>query len=131
MKKTTIRELGEDAVHTVHAYGGYAYSPNIGDPLKRTVFGSWTLYDGEGDDVVYVGTVTPVVHFTMGGVVINEKSEVLQKDSNRIEGLWAAGEITGGVHGQNRLGGSSLLECVVFGRIAGDQCAEYIKKSSK
>jgi succinate dehydrogenase/fumarate reductase flavoprotein subunit len=44
-----------------------------------------------------------------------------------VEGLWAAGEITGGLHGDNRLGGSSLLECVVFGRIAGEEAAGYVQ----
>jgi FAD-dependent fumarate reductase len=62
----------------------------------------------------------------MGGILINEKSEVLTKHGEGIEGVWAAGEMTGGIHGGNRLGGSSLLECVVFGRIAGDHCAEYV-----
>jgi succinate dehydrogenase/fumarate reductase flavoprotein subunit len=67
----------------------------------------------------------------MGGVMINEKSEVLGEGEKPIEGLWAAGEVSGGVHGGNRLGGNSLLECVVFGRIAGDECAEYIKNTSQ
>jgi FAD-dependent fumarate reductase len=72
--------------------------------------------------------VTPVIHYTMGGVLINGNSEVLDKSGAAIEGLWGAGEITGGVHGANRLGGSSLLECVVFGRIAGDQVAKRMQK---
>lgn len=80
------------------------------------------------DTVLYVGRVTPVVHFTMGGVVINEKAEVLDKEEKRIQGIWAAGEVSGGIHGANRLGGSSLLECVVFGRIAGEQVAESLPK---
>ena len=76
------------------------------------------------DTIIYVGRVTPAVHFTMGGVLINENSEVLDAEGRPIKGLWAAGEVTGGIHGENRLGGSSLLECVVFGRIAGDQVAK-------
>jgi len=72
--------------------------------------------------------VTPITHFTMGGVAFNTKAQVLASDYDEeekpIPGLWAAGEITGGIHGDNRLGGSSLLECVVFGRIAGEEAAE-------
>lgn len=64
--------------------------------------------------------VTPVVHYTMGGLKINAKAEVLNKKGQPIPGLYCAGECAGGVHGQNRLGGSALLECVVFGRVAGD-----------
>lgn len=64
----------------------------------------------------YVGEVTPVVHFCMGGIKISINGEVLKKSGTPVRGLFAAGEVTGGVHGANRLGGSSLLECVVFGR---------------
>jgi succinate dehydrogenase/fumarate reductase flavoprotein subunit len=79
---------------------------------------------------VYTGQVTPVIHFTMGGVVIDEHGRVIGAEGTPIDGLWAAGEVTGGVHGQNRLGGSSLLECVVFGRIAGNEAAAWHKAAS-
>ncbi|EPS35269.1 hypothetical protein H072_11393 [Dactylellina haptotyla CBS 200.50] len=128
MKKTTIADLGEEALRSIQLYASTVVGKQA-DEFHRTSFGSWKLTDPMLESVVYVGAVTPVVHFTMGGVLINEKSEVLGKDGVKIEGIWAAGEITGGVHGGNRLGGSSLLECVVFGRIAGDQCTEYIKAS--
>ena len=55
----------------------------------------------------------------MGGIVIDEQARVLNGEGSPIPGLFAAGEVIGGVHGRNRLGGSSLLEAVVFGRIAG------------
>ncbi|KAF3042642.1 hypothetical protein E8E12_004330 [Didymella heteroderae] len=125
MRKTTISELGLEALGSIKAYASTA-AQKTDDPLGRTFFGNWALTDPTAESVVFVGTVTPIVHYTMGGVLINEKSEVLTKGGNRIDGLWGAGEITGGIHGGNRLGGSSLLECVVFGRIAGDQCAEYL-----
>lgn len=57
----------------------------------------------------------------MGGVKINEDCQVLDKENNPINGLYAAGEVTGGLHGANRLAGASLMECVVFGRIAGQK----------
>lgn len=77
------------------------------------------------DDKLYVSLVTPVIHYCMGGLKINTKSEVLGKEKV-IKGLYAAGEVAGGVHGKNRLGGNSLLECVVFGRISGAEAARNI-----
>ena len=128
MKKTTISELAPGALESIKQFVD-AVSGNTADSFGRVTFANWTLKDPTPESVVYVGTVTPVVHFTMGGVLINEKSEILKEDGKRIEGLWGAGEVTGGVHGGNRLGGSSLLECVVFGRIAGDQVAQVIGNS--
>ncbi len=61
----------------------------------------------------------PSVHFTMGGLLTDEKCRVLDKAKKPIIGLYAAGEICGGLHGKNRLGGNALTECVVFGRLAG------------
>ena len=77
------------------------------------------------NDTFYVSIVTPVVHFTMGGIEINDEGEVLG-DKGAVKGLFACGEVAGGVHGANRLGGSSLLGCVVFGRVAGDSAARYL-----
>ena len=65
----------------------------------------------------------PKVHFTMGGVGINERAEVLDRDGRPIPHLFAAGEVTGGVHGASRLGSCSITDCLVFGRIAGRNAA--------
>jgi len=62
----------------------------------------------------------------MGGLEIDPESRVLGTDGKPIPGLFAAGEVAGGVHGANRLGGSSLLGCVVFGRVSGDSAAAYL-----
>jgi succinate dehydrogenase/fumarate reductase flavoprotein subunit len=63
----------------------------------------------------------------MGGIAIDSGAHVLREtDASVIDGLYAAGEVTGGVHGTNRLAGNSLLECVVFGRIAGEQAAKGV-----
>ncbi|KAJ4371697.1 hypothetical protein N0V86_008250 [Didymella sp. IMI 355093] len=129
MRKTTIFELGSEALESIKAYAS-TVAQQTDDSFGRTSSGNWALNDPTVESVVFVGTVTPIVHYTMGGVLINEKSEVLSDNGNRIEGVWGAGEITGGIHGGNRLGGSSLLECVVFGRIAGDQCAGYLNSNS-
>jgi len=98
------------------------------------------------NDVYQVMMITPAIHYTMGGLEIDEESRVLRyvtsnaTDSDGVEsevttkevipGLLAAGEVTGGVHGANRLGGNSLLECVVFGRIAGRNAARGDNASS-
>ena len=73
----------------------------------------------------YAIKVTAGVHHTMGGVTINSATEVLKEDGSVIPGLFAAGEVTGGVHGANRLGGTAVADFVVFGRIAGASAAAY------
>jgi len=70
--------------------------------------------------------MTPVLHYTMGGLEIDKESRVIGGDGKPIPGLFASGEVAGGVHGANRLGGSSLLGCVVFGRVSGDSAAAYL-----
>ena len=62
----------------------------------------------------------PALHHTMGGVKINEKAQVIDKNNSPINGLYAAGEVTGGIHGANRLGGNAITDIIVFGRIAGE-----------
>ena len=78
------------------------------------------------DDTFHVSVMEPVLHFTMGGIEIDEHAAVLNADQLPFEGLFACGELAGGVHGANRLGGSSLLGCVVYGRVAGDSASEYL-----
>merc|ERR1712190_714833 len=74
----------------------------------------------------YVAIITPVIHYCMGGLEVDTNSAVLGADGKAIPGLYAAGEVAGGVHGNNRLGGNSLLDCVVFGRVSGRHCCEYM-----
>merc|ERR1719219_2025088 len=74
----------------------------------------------------YVAIITPVIHYCMGGLEIDVDSAVVNGEGRAIPGLYAAGEVAGGVHGNNRLGGNSLLDCVVFGRVAGKACAKYM-----
>lgn len=70
--------------------------------------------------------IAPGIHYTMGGVKINTNTEVLDKDGKPIPGLFAAGELTGGLHGQNRIGGNSVAEIIIFGRQAGIKSAEFV-----
>jgi fumarate reductase flavoprotein subunit len=76
----------------------------------------------------YAVEVTPAVHHTMGGLAINTKAEVLDEDGKAIPGLYAAGEVTGGVHGANRLGGNAVADIIVYGRIAGAEAAAFSGK---
>merc|ERR1719220_1383970 len=73
----------------------------------------------------YVAIITPVIHYCMGGLEVTVDAEVTSKNGP-IAGLYAAGEVAGGVHRNNRLGGNSLLDCVVYGRVAGKAACRYI-----
>ena len=75
----------------------------------------------------YAIEVSPAVHHTMGGVRINTNAEVLGKNGRPIKGLYAAGEVTGGIHGANRIGGNAVADITVFGKIAGENAATYSK----
>lgn len=72
----------------------------------------------------YIEKAVPSVHHTMGGVVINEHTEVLDEEDNPISGLYAAGELTGVIQGTNRLGGNAITDIITFGRIAGQTVGE-------
>lgn len=75
----------------------------------------------------YAVEVAPAIHHTMGGLVITTQAEVVNNSGDVIKGLYAAGEVTGGVHGNNRLGGNALADITTFGRIAGEMAAESVK----
>jgi succinate dehydrogenase/fumarate reductase flavoprotein subunit len=78
------------------------------------------------DATFHVAQVCTVVHYTMGGLAINNESQVTSEAGHPVPGLYAAGEVAGGIHGRNRLGGNSLLDCVVFGRVAGDTACRHL-----
>merc|ERR1712100_232138 len=77
------------------------------------------------NEIFYVAIITPVIHYCMGGLQTTVDGECI-KGGKALPGLYVAGEAAGGVHGNNRLGGNSLLDCVVFGRVAGRACARYM-----
>lgn len=79
----------------------------------------------------YAIKVAPGIHHTMGGVKINTDAEVINTDGDVIPGLFAAGEVTGGVHGGNRIGGNAVSDIVVFGRVASDSAAAYCDAAEK
>jgi cytochrome b involved in lipid metabolism len=78
------------------------------------------------NDTFHVAVMEPVLHFTMGGIEINDQAQCLNSEGKPFDGLFVCGELAGGVHGANRLGGSSLLGCVVYGRVAGDSASKYL-----
>ncbi|MFD2305272.1 flavocytochrome c [Enterococcus termitis] len=73
----------------------------------------------------YAIKIAPGIHHTMGGVKINTKTEVLKEDGTAIKGLYAAGEVTGGLHGANRIGGNAVADIIIFGRQAGTEAATF------
>ena len=75
----------------------------------------------------YAIKIAPGVHHTMGGLEINTNAEVISTEGTVINGLFAAGEVTGGIHGNNRLGGNAVADIIVFGRIAGQSASEFTK----
>jgi flavocytochrome c len=113
----------ESLKQTIEKYNA-ASRGEIKDEFGKTMF----PHTFELDKPVHIMKVTPGVHYTMGGLRFSADGEVLRKNADGtsfepIEGLLAAGEVTGGLHGKNRLAGNSLLECVVFGRRAARKAA--------
>lgn len=74
----------------------------------------------------YAIQIAPGIHYSMGGVKINTNTEVLDKNNQPIKGLYVAGELVGGLHGDNRIGGNSVADIVIFGRQAGQQAAKFV-----
>lgn len=126
----TVEELagkiGVDAkglVDTMAKYNGYVKAGEDKD------FGKTALPRELVKAPFYAIEVSPAVHHTMGGVRINTNAEVLTADGKVIPGLFAAGEITGGVHGANRIGGNAVTDITVYGKTAGENAADFAKNS--
>ena len=104
---------------TMNDWNGYVKDRN--DPE----FGRTSFINPLDKAPFYAIKVTPGIHHTMGGLKIDGRTRVLRADGTPIAGLYAAGEVTGGVHGGNRLGGTAVSDFVVFGRIAGQEASKY------
>jgi flavocytochrome c len=98
------------------------------DAFGKTTFRAVPSEDLE-NEVFYAGRVTPVLHYCMGGITIDKDGSVLNEEEEIIPGLHAAGEVSGGVHGTNRLAGNSLLECTVFGTRVGRKLPIFSRTS--
>ena len=127
-KADTIEELAdhfdidkEELLKTVETFN--ENSKKEEDPDFNLRMLGWTVEEGP----FYMLKAAPAVHHTMGGLKINTEAEVLTKDDEVIDGLYAAGEVTGGIHGSNRLGSAAIADITVFGRIAGKNAAEHAK----
>ena len=105
--------------NTMETWNSYVEAKNDPD------FGRTSFANPLNNGPYYAIKVTAGVHHTMGGVTINSATEVLKEDGTVIPGLFAAGEVTGGVHGANRLGDIAVADFLVFGRIAGESAANY------
>lgn len=135
--KELVAEIGCSKDLLKHQFDSYnkAARGESKDKFGKKFFPA-TPFEFGIDESYHVSFVTRVLHFTMGGIKINDKSEVLyQLGENKyqpFDGLYACGEVAGGIHGHNRLGGSSLLACVVYGRVAADSATNHIlQKLSK
>lgn len=115
------KQIGVDPNNLIEAVNKFNEAVETGGPdeFGRTLF-QWKIDTAP----FYAGARVPTVHHTMGGVEINENAQVLDVNGNVIPGLYAAGEVTGGIHGSNRLGGNALADITVFGRIAGANAAK-------
>lgn len=129
MKKMTGEDLAKEIgcspdklQKTFQTYNSIAEGKQK-DPWGKKFFHNMPV---DVNDDFHVSLMEPVLHFTMGGIEINDKAQVLNSEKKPFEGLFACGELAGGVHGANRLGGSSLLGCVVYGRVAGDTSSNYL-----
>ncbi|MGL5342539.1 MAG: flavocytochrome c, partial [Lactococcus garvieae] len=94
---------------------------------KDSEFGRTTGMTNDISGKIYAIKVAPGIHHTMAGVKINTQTQVLKEDGQPIKGLYAAGEVTGGLHGGNRIGGNAVADIIIFGRQAGQESAKYAK----
>ena len=129
VKADTLEELAEhfdidkDALlETVKTFN--ENSAKKEDPEFNLRMLGWEIKDAP----FYMMKAAPAVHHTMGGLKINPEAQVINTDGEWIDGLYAAGEVTGGIHGSNRLGSVAMADITVFGRIAGQNAAENAKK---
>ncbi len=121
------KQLGIDEksfAQTLERYNGFVASKNDEDFARNVNSMERSLTAAP----YYAIEILPAIHHTMGGLKINSKAEVQNKNGKSIPGLFAAGEVTGGVHGANRLGGNAVADICVFGKIAADSALDYISK---
>jgi len=124
----TVAQLGakikispDVLVATMNKYNGY-FKTKVDKEFSRRVMAG-ELSKGP----FYAVEISPAIHHTMGGIKINTKAEVINNQNKVIEGLFAAGEVTGGIHGGNRIGGNAVADIVIYGRIAGKSAVSFIK----
>ncbi|MDO6639285.1 flavocytochrome c [Shewanella sp. 5_MG-2023] len=127
-KANTIEELAKitgmaDLPKTAADYNKYKAAG------KDDAFGRANMPLSLSTPPYYAVKVAPGIHHTMGGIAIDTDTNILNLQSWKMPGLFAAGEVTGGVHGYNRLGGNAIADTVVFGRKAGENAAKHALKT--
>ncbi|WP_407428336.1 flavocytochrome c, partial [Treponema sp.] len=116
--------IPSDELQTTTAlYNSFVKNKNDADFGRNPASMERTLENGP----FYAIEIEPAVHHTMGGLKINEKAQVIDKSGKAVDALFAAGEVTGGIHGAERLGGNAVADFCVFGKIAADSALELIK----
>ncbi len=111
---------------TIEKYNTYVTNQHDDDFGKEVIAGGIDLEALDADPNTYI-CISPrkaSLHHTMGGVVIDTEARVLKADGTAIEGLWAAGEVAGGIHAGNRLGGNAIADIFTYGQIAGRNAAK-------
>lgn len=119
------KAIGAEEAAVVESMAKYKDAVAAGTDAE---FGREHLTKDLSEGPYYILKVTPGIHHTMGGLKIDTTTHVISTEGNAIKGLYAAGEVTGGVHGANRIGGNAVTDIIVFGRIAGKTAAEELGK---
>lgn len=119
--------FSEEALRaTIEKYNTYVANQKDDDFGKEVLAGAIDIdaIENNPDAGFVISPRKASIHHTMGGVQINTNAEVLDESGNAIDGLWAAGEVTGGIHAGNRLGGNAVADIFTFGHIAGASAAQ-------
>ncbi len=128
VKADTLDELAEKIGVDADTLKATVEAYNAGMTSGKDEFGKATSEDSTILQAPFYASLrTPTVHYTMGGIQIDTGAHVLNADGNAIPGLYAAGEVASGIHGNNRLGGNAYPDIITFGRIAGTNAAAEVK----
>ena len=128
VKADTLDELAEKIGVDADTLKATVEAYNAGMTSGKDEFGKATSEDSTILQAPFYASLrTPTVHYTMGGIQIDTGAHVLNADGNTIPGLYAAGEVASGIHGNNRLGGNAYPDIITFGRIAGTNAAADAK----
>ena len=116
-------EVLRETIENYNSYVADQKDPEFGKEVLAGAIDLDYIDSTEGAGIVISPRKTSL-HHTMGGLLINTDASVMNTDGEVIEGLWAAGEVTGGIHAGNRLGGNAVADIFTFGHIAGESAAK-------
>lgn len=128
VKADTLDELAEKIGVDADTLKATVEAYNAGMTSGKDEFGKATSEDSTILQAPFYASLrTPTVHYTMGGIQIDTDAHVLNAEGSIVPGLYAAGEVASGIHGNNRLGGNAYPDIITFGRIAGTNAAAEVK----